>query len=350
MWLLPAFLLRHIWLCPLEKQLYTVAAWSFTFHTLWFVVCYRVAHVLEPKDLQLRGWMMLMTQGMMNSFLYPLLLSHETFGEKSLACAVLWDLGGNMWICQFALFAIAAHFAPRVDFDQAFGGVDDRGDHDSWECERLMSGDDDGEEMAEWGPAAVLRLSAGAQKKSAASAASSALSMGKAAISGLFGVAPGYACMPRSVLVDALRQPVLICCVVGFLLNCCSVPLLSAGDMVLWAVGEPYKMVLYFLVGFYGDHQIDERGRNLVGRALGTRCVISLVFVVLASIALPLEDTYRRTVTLALFSPTSSYLIHLVAEHGYGESLLQLTVCGGLASTIVSTLTQHMLIEYFEAG
>ena len=34
-WPLPAFLLRHIWLCQLDSGLYAVAVWSFVFHGLW---------------------------------------------------------------------------------------------------------------------------------------------------------------------------------------------------------------------------------------------------------------------------------------------------------------------------
>merc|ERR1711957_930862 len=74
-----------------------------------------------------------MVQGAMNSFLYPLLLKHDLFGERALACAVLWDLGGNMWICQFALFAVAAYFRPEAsDYEMVddaekedYGGEDD---------------------------------------------------------------------------------------------------------------------------------------------------------------------------------------------------------------------------------
>merc|ERR1712217_89027 len=156
--------------------------------------------------------------------------------------------------------------------------------------------------------------------------------------------------MPKTVLVDALKQPVLRCCVLGFLLNRIGIPLPAIGDTALWFVGEPYKMVLYFLVGFYGDHRINSLEASLLTRALGARYAISIVIIGLAFASLPVELLYRQTIVLVVLSPSSSYLIHLVAEHGYGESLLRLTVCGGFLSTIVSTFLQNFLLGLLDSS
>lgn len=87
---------------------------------------------------------------------------------------------------------------------------------------------------------------------------------------------------------------------------------------------------------------------SLLKGALGMRYAISAVIIGLTSAFMPLEIVYRHTIILAVLSPTSSYLIHLVAEHGYGESLLRLTVCGGFVSTIISTLSQHVLMGVYD--
>merc|ERR1719233_1571181 len=81
-----------------------------------------------------------------------------------------------------------------------------------------------------------------------------------------------------------------------------------------------------------------------LARALCARYAISAAVIVLVLAILPFEQMYRHTVALAVLSPTSSYLIFLIGEHGYGEALLRLTVCGGLASAIVSTVAQNLLI------
>lgn len=334
-WLLPAFLLRHIWLCQLDSELYLVAAYSFVFHGLWCAASIRTAFALDAGSRQLVGWTMLMSQGTMNSFIYPLLLRHKNFGEKSLACAVLWDIGGNMWICQFALFAIAAHYSPKgaeKELEGDFNGP--RGDElDGEENESLLSDKAPATGLVALGvvPLAAFGTDMGELEGKFARTWAS--------------VAP---CMPTSVLKDAFAQPVLRACILGFVLNLVAAPMPAVVDYILWLVGEPYKMVLYFLVGFYGDHRISSQDLSLLARALGARYACSAAIIGLTIAFMPIAPVYHQTIILVVLSPTSSYLIHLVAEHGYGESLLRLTVCGGFISTIVSTFSQHLLMGFYD--
>lgn len=329
-WLLPAFLLRHIWLCQLDSGLYAVAVWSFVFHGLWLGASVVVSPILEPHDRQIRGWAMLMSVGAMNSFLYPLLLRHPGFGERSLACAVLWDLGGNMWVCQFALFGIAARFSGK-------GAVDEQVNRPEYGMDGLSNEEEEGEALLP----SSYNLDVTREKRQ---------------WSGVQGATVDgdtlryFPCMPRSVLMKALRQPVLICCVTGFLLNTAGVPLVASLDILLWSLGEPYKLVLYFLMGFYGDHTLSLGDASLMARVLGLRYALSFGIVALTLLLLPIELMFRQTVALALLSPTSSYLIYLVAEHGYGKDLLRLTVCTGFVSVLMSTLAQTSLIEVFDAA
>jgi len=276
------------------------ALWSFVLHGCWFNLSYKAACRLEPQNLPRRGWTMLMTQGTMNSFLYPLLLRHTRFGERALATAVLWDLGGNMWICQLALFAIAAKHSPL----QHSG----------------LLAKSDGEKE-------------GALKNGGM-------------MPGLVAFIDGI--MPHKVLVDALRQPVLIACILGFVLNCIHAQQPNIVDATLCVLGEPYRLVLYFLVGFYGDHKLGAREIVSLLRTLSARYTIAVIMIVIVVTALPVELMQRQTIALVVLSPTSSYLIHLVAEHGYGDALMQLTVCGAFATTVVSTFVQHMLVAIFE--
>ena len=81
-WSLPAFLLRHIWLCQLDSGVHVVAVWSFVFHGLWLGASAVVSSILESHDRQIRGWARQMSVGAMNSVLYPLLLRHPGFGER----------------------------------------------------------------------------------------------------------------------------------------------------------------------------------------------------------------------------------------------------------------------------
>lgn len=332
-WLLPAFLLRHIWLCQLDSQLYVIAAYSLIFHVFWCFASFRVAIALKLGSRQLTGWAMLMSQGTMNSFIYPLLLSRDRFGEKALACAVLWDLGGNMWICQFALFAIAARFGPLAE-----GDLEDKLDSRKDTIQLGIVGDEADEEETESLLSEKIFTMAGQDGNPSKDHPDSSFLASLASL------------MPRRVLLDALRQPVLRCCILGFLLNRAGIPLPSMADNALWVVGEPYKIVLYFLIGFYGDHQISAQDMSLLVRCLGARYAISVVIIGLVALCLPVDLMYRQTLVLVALSPSSSYLIHLVAEHGYGESLLRLTVCGGFLCTIISTFAQNLLIGVFDSS
>ena len=91
-WPLPAFLLRHIWLCQLDSDLYAVAVRSFVFHGLWLGASAVVNSILEPHDRQIRGWARLMSVGAMNSVLYSLLLRHPGFGEHPTWARPRWVL------------------------------------------------------------------------------------------------------------------------------------------------------------------------------------------------------------------------------------------------------------------
>merc|ERR1719323_990510 len=113
-------------------------------------------------------------------------------------------------------------------------------------------------------------------------------------------------------------------------------------DTPLWVVGEPYKMVLYFLVGYYGDHRVKSHEVTRMARVLGVRYAISMTIIAVVAAVLPLLPIFRYTVILALLSPTSSYPLFLVADQGYGEGLVRLTACCGFASTIFSTFAQNL--------
>lgn len=327
-WLLPSFLLRHIWLCQIDSKLYSVGCYSFALHGMWLCLSLFMARGIEPHNVMMRGWTMMMTQGTLNSFLYPLLLRHEAFGERALACAVLWDLGGNMWICQFALFAVAAHFAPGG----AGGAIKEESSYQVEDVE--FNSEENDTLLSKDGADQISRSNLELEGRSFGSVKDGDVETLK--------LCP---CMPRRVLIDALRQPVLICCVLGFLMNCSGAPLPSLLETPLWVMGEPYKLVLYFLVGYYGDHRLRPGDGALIGRTLGTRYAISSAIILIVYTVLPLELMFRHTLALVILSPTSSYLIHLVAEHEYGEAMLRLTVCGAFASTLFSTFSQHVLIS-----
>lgn len=312
--LLPAFLFRRIWLVPIDSSLYSVAAWSMGLHTMWFCCAYIAAAKNIPQDPQLRGWSMLMSQGALLSFLYPVLLHNSHFGDRALACAVLWDLGGNMWICQGALFAVAAYFQPKSRGRRK--GMDTY-DYDADELDGLGNDYDD-------------------------------YSNGLASLDGkrsAFNLSPSQV----EALKTAITHPILVGCLCGLFFNLSSFPCPYLADKALEFVGEPYKVALYFLVGFYGDHKIDREGAGQVASVLITRYCISFLIIMTVWFLVPVDALVRQTLVVAILSPCSTLTIYLVKEHNYGENLMKNTVVCVFFSVLISTFCQHSLVAYFSA-
>merc|ERR1711972_1000264 len=152
--------------------------------------------------------------------------------------------------------------------------------------------------------------------------------------------------MPREVMIAVIMQPVLVCSLLGFAFNLGEVPLPMVADTPLWVIGEPYKIALYFLVGYYGDHRVQGHEVRRMARTLGVRYSISVAIILVVALVLPFQPLYRYTVILTLLSPCSSYPMFLCANQGYGEGLVRLTVCCGFASTILSTFAQNLSLGF----
>lgn len=315
--LLPSFLFRRIWLVPIDSSLYGIAAWSLVLHIMWFCLTYVVSGKTMPHDPQLRGWSMLMSQGALLSFLYPVLLHNSHFGDRALACAVLWDLGGNMWIVQGALFAVAAYFEPKSRGKRRGGGYDD---FDGLEADEMDGLGDDYDDYSN----GLSSLNNSNQS----------------------GLNPSQV----AAIKAALTHPILLGCLTGLFFNLLSMPCPYVVDKLLELVGEPYKVALYFLVGFYGDHKLDREGAGLVATALGTRYAISIAMIMTVWFFVPVDALVRETIVLAILSPCSTLTIYLVAEHNYGEKLMKNTVCCVFFSVLFSTFCQHALVAQFSSA
>ncbi|CAK0802373.1 unnamed protein product, partial [Prorocentrum cordatum] len=297
--LMPAFLMRAVWIVQMDSSLYTIAAVSTVVHAAWFLVALAMARSLAPDQRHRQGWLMLMSQGGMLSFLYPLLLSTPHLAERSLACAVLWDMGGNVWICQGGLYGIAEHFCGDAHTAEASSDV----------------------EMAQVSPAirgqeADLKDRAG----------------GKGADGAVQGV-------PRSSAAGAgggwkatkavLRQPLLHICMSALLMNAMGVRIPAVLDATLWAAGAPFKPGMYFLVGYYGNLALNKADLIVIAQALGSRYATATVIALMVW-TMPIERIFRETITLALYSPMTSNVMQIVADIGTEQQLRLTNVLVGV--------------------
>eukprot|EP00434_Breviolum_minutum_P006877 symbB.v1.2.006069.t1/scaffold332.1/size322744/4 len=121
--LFPIYLLRTLWSINFSLALAVVLPISLVFHILWFFLSQQLSSFTpEAKEVQnesgqphmcLAGWALLMAQGENMAFTYPL-LAEAASPVESLASAMMWDLGANVWLCQGFLWGIATIYSPQV--------------------------------------------------------------------------------------------------------------------------------------------------------------------------------------------------------------------------------------------
>eukprot|EP00927_Polykrikos_kofoidii_P037364 TRINITY_DN31510_c0_g2_i1.p1 TRINITY_DN31510_c0_g2~~TRINITY_DN31510_c0_g2_i1.p1 ORF type:complete len:431 (+),score=47.27 TRINITY_DN31510_c0_g2_i1:39-1295(+) len=296
-----AFLLYHMWKAPFDSGLVNILFFSLVTHSLWFVLSLFFATVAPqpearcaPSSACIAGWMMLMTQGQNLSFTYGVISESPALSERGLACAVMWDLGGNIWLCQGIMWGIATYFSPAIE-----------------------AGSEDAEGFE-------LNSAVAREKQKPR----------------------GRETVDR-VVRASLECPLLHSCILGVTLNCLDVPLSGLMSSALFVTGGPFKALSYFIVGFYWESDINKDDMRLIGIAIIKRSIIQLAIAFCVYFFLPLSDLLdRRAILIAVLSPVNSTVMHILAESSYGDHLVKLSVMGGAIDVIRCTLIQHALIAF----
>ncbi|CAK0788379.1 unnamed protein product [Prorocentrum cordatum] len=119
--MLPASLLRSTWTKTLEGELLELLLWSVAIHIFWVGCSYLLITMLFkhgwlPIGGELPGWYLLTMSATSLGMPYAF-MGQGDFGERAIPSAVLYDLGGNTWLCQvgFAFLGSigASEVAPR---------------------------------------------------------------------------------------------------------------------------------------------------------------------------------------------------------------------------------------------
>lgn len=116
--MLPASLLRSTWTQTLEFELLELLLWSVAIHIAWVCCSYLLIitlfkHGWLPASGPLPGWYLLTMSATSLGMPYAF-MGQGDFGERAIPSAVLYDLGGNTWLCQVGFAFLGRIGAPEV--------------------------------------------------------------------------------------------------------------------------------------------------------------------------------------------------------------------------------------------
>lgn len=318
--LFPIYLLRTLWSIGLSLDFVTVLPLSLGFHVLWFVLSQQLSTFTpEAKEVQsesgqphvvLTGWALLMAQGENMAFTYPLLAEASPQPVESLAGAMMWDLGANIWLCQGFLWGIATLYLPQVQAGsyQAIRAPETAGEEEDCTSDLMES-----------------------------------------TFQSLMGNLPrSWASGAKDVAIKAVTDSILLrACLAGICFNLLRIPLPWIVDAALLQIGALCKAFLYLLVGLYADFNISYADCRFIAATLAQRFAAQIALAVLLIEAVPLPSlTCRNALVVTIFSPGPSVLMHILAEVGYGQHLVKLCVTSSLVNTVLCLLIQNALLQY----
>lgn len=318
--LFPIYLLRTLWSISLSLDFVTVLPLSLGFHVLWFVLSQQLSTFTpEAKEVQsesgqphvvLTGWALLMAQGENMAFTYPLLAEASPQPVESLAGAMMWDLGANIWLCQGFLWGIATLYSPQVQAGsyQAIRAPETAGEEEDCTSDLMES-----------------------------------------TFQSLMGNLPrSWASGAKDVAIKAVTDSILLrACLAGICFNLLRIPLPWIVDAALLQIGALCKAFLYLLVGLYADFNISYADCRFIAATLAQRFAAQIALAVLLIEAVPLPSlTCRNALVVTIFSPGPSVLMHILAEVGYGQHLVKLCVTSSLVNTVLCLLIQNALLQY----
>ena len=318
--LFPIYLLRTLWSINFSLALAVVLPISLVFHILWFFLSQQLSSFTpEAKEVQnesgqphmcLAGWALLMAQGENMAFTYPL-LAEAASPVESLASAMMWDLGANVWLCQGFLWGIATIYSPQVQAG-TYRAI----------CEPDIETEDLDIETTDLMEATFPAL----------------MQTWKTS----------WAAGTKEVAVKAVMDSILLrACLAGICLNLCRIPLPSILDAGLLQIGALCKAFLYLLVGLYADFNISVADCRFIAATLAQRFTAQFILAVLLFQFVPLPSIIcRNAIVVTIFSPGPSVLMHILAEVGYGEHLVKLCVTSSLFNTVLCLLIQNALLQY----
>lgn len=338
--LLPIYVLRNMWIAHIDSSMYDIAKVSFLVHVLqsvfwWFL--YR-----NVPDDSMRGWLSMISQGCLTSFLYTNLVNHHDFGHQAIAICLLWDIGGNTPCCQVLLWGIAAFYSPsrKVSYEEpSFGSAYSSPLLSA--SERICDQDPVEKEMTHFFQLGKKPLRSDLSEEETAEFAT--LLGGSRTKSSDTGKSRTFS----DVVAGVLFQPILPAFALGLLLSLYNIGCPVVVDLSLEAIGLLFKPCLYFLIGLYSDIITDPKELRIVVTALGLRYLFAAFTGLAMWLWLPFPNLERTTMSLSLLSPVSTMTIYLSAEYGYPNEFLPMSAAITTISVFVSFVIQEVIMRSY---
>lgn len=291
--LLPCYVLRSMWTIHLNSDMFSVILISFVVHvliaTIWWFVFSRM------RNRPLRGWSMMSCKGCMLSFLYASVGANPKFGPTGTATCLLWDIGGNFWLSQAALFGIASAFAPQSSKKNPL---------DLEKAQELL--------------------------KESENASNSENIMG--------------------IIKVIVFQPILIAFLIGLGFNVYGVRCPLILDFLLSYAGSFFRPSLYLVLGLYFDFTAlsDTKSLLRVVTTLFIRFTFNFAIGLFCWFLLPLGEVVRATIVLCLLSPASIMPMYLVAKFNYPTRYTSMSAFVSTLSVMISFVVQNTLMALYE--
>jgi len=338
--LLPIYVYRNMWISHIDSAMYNVASASFLVHIIqgftWWMLYGNVA------DRYMRGWLCMISQGCLTSFLYANLSSHEAFGQQAVAICLLWDIGGNTPCAQGLLWGISAYFAPTKDilnksdnFDTAFSNPLLPHASNASLQEGVSAF---GLEKSEKGGYKDLEME---------STHDDSYEFDSLLAGSLPGETHGANRPWLDIIAAVIYQPILPAFILGLLCSIYDVGCPMVVDLSLEAVGLLFKPCLYFLIGLSTDIITDFSQFKIIMTVLGLRYLFAGFLAVVVWLWFPFNELERTTMALSLLSPVSTMTMYLVAEYGYPPRYVSMSAALTTISVFLSFMIQETVMRSY---
>jgi predicted permease len=337
--LLPIYVFRNMWVSRIERSLASIAQVGLFVHiiqAIFWALLYR-----NVRDVQMRGWLLMISQGCLTSFFYSNLASHPSFGQEAVAICLLFDIAGNTPCAQGLLWGIAAYYAPEVgatspstDFRSAFSSP-------LMPSSVVVTRQVDMESCWQ-----NLESVPGYSKKSAAASIEPFESdslLGRSPLESQRSSRKSWLDIVKAVII----QPVLPAFVLGLVLSINDIGCPGSIDYGMEIIGLFFKPSLYFLIGLYSEFITDRFQLKIVLTALGLRYLFAGFMALMIWLWLPFGSLERTTMALSFLSPVSTMTMYLAAEYDYPKQFISMSAALTTMSVFLSFMIQEAVMRSY---
>eukprot|EP00929_Paragymnodinium_shiwhaense_P022767 TRINITY_DN14447_c0_g1_i1.p1 TRINITY_DN14447_c0_g1~~TRINITY_DN14447_c0_g1_i1.p1 ORF type:complete len:446 (-),score=66.06 TRINITY_DN14447_c0_g1_i1:302-1501(-) len=353
----PALLFSGVAAIDLSPELVWVAATSTLFHATIVLVVYVLCKRCTTED-GMRGQWMFTLQGYNGGLAYPFLLASEGLRHTVFPRFVAWDLAGNSMICFGINLVIAMSFAPAKSI----------ADDDSPSAPASPSGDAMLASVDKVSDGSSARPSQDIEKNGDCSPSPTPQSVGMHQIEDALAMEGGGGTESRftkryggklSLSQDTQRRldvaktatkaimknlP-LVAQLLGLSLKLMGVAVPRYALDFLEAVGQPFALLLFFLIGLKVEWALIKPHVYTAGRMLLSKYALYGIVGGLFSLSPTLKDTLSQQMLLfACCCPVGGITMSYALDYGYRSSLQAALL---VTSNIVSFMILWALVSTY---